>query len=180
MSDFTFTIAAEELAKGLRPSAKSPRDKKFLVEAVGAVGRDGVLAAIDELTRMDTSEISDAFPFPQLFVFTNFIIVCSSTKIYEWNSGSLTLKHTATVQKSIWTAVDFYDYVYMSNGAVAVVRDATLGTYSETTDLPTTTSILNYNGQVIVGAPDTYVPGVNLSMLADELDITLTQHGDWT
>ena len=179
MAEFTFTIDADKLTKGLRPSAKTPRNNEYLVESTGALGRDGTLTAIDELTRLAISAITDAFPFPQLFVFTNFILVCSSTKIYEWDGSSLTLKHTATTACSVWTAVDFYDYLYMSNGTVTVVRDASTGVYSETTDLPTATSILNFNGQVIVGAPDASVLGADLSMLADEFDITLSAHGDW-
>ena len=177
-NEFTFTITADQLTRGLRPSKRAPRDSKYLVESKGAIGRDGVLSAIDELSRMDTSDITDAFPFPQLFVFTNMVIVCSSTKIYEWVSGALVLKLTTT-GKSTWSAVDFYDYIYMSNGAVAVVRDSASGEYSVDSDLPTANSILNYNGQVVIGSPDATIPSVGLSLMADELDITLTQHGDW-
>jgi len=52
-----------------------------------------------------------------------------------------------------WAAVDFYDYIYMSNGAVAVVRDPNTGTFSTTTDQPTAVAICNYNGQVMIGSP---------------------------
>ena len=178
MAKFTFTIAAEELANGLRPSKRSPRNAKYLVESKGAVSRDNVLSAIDELTRMDTSGITDAFPFPQIFTFTNFIIVCSSTKIYEWVAGALVLKLTVTAG-STWSAVDFYDYVYMSNGKVAVVRDYGTDEYSLSADLPTANSILNYNGQVIIGAPDVTIPGIGLLLDASPLDVTLSQEGSW-
>jgi len=75
--EFTFTISADQLANGLRPSKKVPRDSRFLVESKGAIGSDGSLTAVDDLTRMATTIITDAFPFPQLFVFVNFIVVCS-------------------------------------------------------------------------------------------------------
>ena len=179
MPDFEFTIPAEQLTKGLRPSKRLPRDSKFLVESLGAVGRDGVLASVDELTRIDTSAITDAFPFPQVFVFINRIIVCGSVKIYEWINSALVLKLTASKAKSTWTAVDFYDYIYMSNGAVAVVRNPETGVYSETTTIPTANSILNYNSQVILGAPDTTIAGASLTMPASNFAITTTQHGSW-
>jgi len=175
---FALTITAEDLTKGLRSSARSPRNSKYLVESKGAVGCDGVLAAINELTRMNTSGITDVFPFPQIFVFTNMTIVCSSTKIYEWINDAL-VEQLEVTAGSTWSAVDFYDYAYLSNGKVAVIRDAGTGDYSITTDLPAVNCMLNYNGQVIVGAPEVTVIGASLSIVADVLTATLSQHGSW-
>jgi len=179
MPDFTFTIEADQLSKGLRPSKRLPRNSKFLVESLGAVGRDGVLASIDELERIDTSIITDAFPFPQVFVFVNHIIVCGSVKIYEWVGEELVSKITASAAGSTWTALDFYNYIYLSNGAVSIVRNAETGAYSETTSIPTANSALNFNGQVMLGAPDVTVDGASLTMPVGDLDITLTQRGSW-
>lgn len=151
-NDFTFIITADQLSKGLRPSRRMPRDSKYLIESKGAVGREGVLVAIDELARMATTEITDGFPYPQIFVFTNVMIVCGSTKIYERVGTTLVLKLTVAANL-VWSAVDFYDYIYMSNGKVAVVRDSGTGGYTVTTDLPAANSMLNYNGQVIIGTP---------------------------
>ena len=125
---FSVTIKSNELARGLRPSRRVPRNSGFLVTCVGATGKDGTLSALDEITRIDTSDITDVFPYPQIFVLTNMIIVCSSTKIYEW-TGSLVEKLEVTAGSS-WTVVDFYNYVYMSNGAVVVVRDPATGVYA--------------------------------------------------
>lgn len=177
--EFTYTITAQELAKGLRPSKRTPRDARFLFESKGAIGRDGVLSAIDELTRIDTSGITDSFPFPQIFVFTNVVIVCSCTVIYEWVSGSLVPKLTVTAG-STWTAVDFYDYIYLSNGKVAVVRDPDLKTYSAVTTVPTASSICNFNGQVIVGSPDVVIPGAGMTWKGGALSNTLTIIGTLT
>ena len=156
MAGFTFTIPADQLAKGLRPSKRVPRNAKYLVESKGAVGRNGVLSAVNELVRIDTSLITDSFPFPQLFVFTNLIIVCGQTKIYELTDSGLVEKLTVAAG-STWTAVDFYDYFYISNRKVAVVRNADTKEYTESVELPVGNSILNYNGQVIVGALDAIV-----------------------
>jgi len=178
--DFTFTISSDQLTRGLRPSKRAPRDSKFLVESKGAIGQDGVLCAIDQLTRTATAEVTDTFPFPQLFVFTNLIIVCGRLKIYELTSGSLSLKYTATTGGSTWTAVDFYNYVYLSNGREAVTRNPDTGVYSLSTTLPKAMSICNFNGQVIVGAPDAAAEGASLSMKAGVFELTVSQNGSWS
>ena len=152
-SGLIIKIDAGELSRGLRPSKRMPRNSKFLTECSGAVGRDGVLSVLDEVTRIATTAITDDFPYPQIFVFTNVIIVCSSTKVYEWVSSALVEKIEVSAG-STWTALDFVEYLYLSNGNVAVVRDAGDKTYSETTDLPTAMAACNFNSQVILGSPD--------------------------
>jgi len=152
---FTFTIKAKELSQGLRPTKRNPRDNDFLVTCIGAVGKDGVLQVPDVLTRIATELITDGFPYPQIFVFVNMMIVCGLTKIYEWDGATLNLKFTAEEAGGIWSAIDFYDYVYMSNGKIAVIRDAGSYEYSVSTVQPSATGICNYNGQVIIGSPDT-------------------------
>ena len=177
---FSITIDTTKLSKGLRPSKRMPRNSGFLVECKGAVGRDGVLQVLDELTRIDTSVITDAYPYPQIFVFTNLIIVCSSTKIYEWVGGSLVEKLTVTAG-SLWSAVDLYDFIYMSNGNVAVLRDSGSKVYSTTTEQPKAMALCNFNGQILAGATDIEggVPGASLTMNEGSIDLTVTQHGDY-
>ena len=97
----------------------------------------------------DTSMITDDFPYPQILAFSKVTIVCGATKICEVVDGSLTLQLTV-MASDLWSAVDFYDYIYMSNGAVAVVRDSNTGEYSSTVDLPSANGMLNYNGQVLI------------------------------
>jgi len=175
---FSHVIDANQLSKGLRRSKRNPRNSGLFYECQGAVGRDGVLQVMDELTRI-AADVTDVFPFPQLFVLTNIIIVCSQTKIYEWNGSALVEKISVTAGSS-WTAVDFYSYVYLSNAKVAVIRDAGSKTYSETTDLPTNMAACDFNGQVMIGSPDVDGPGTSLNIVASSIDLTLTQHGDWT
>jgi len=177
-ASFTLDITSEQLKKGLRPSSRVQRDSKFLVTAQSVVGRDGTLEVIDELTGIDTSAITDAFPFPQLFVFTNLIIVCSAKIIYEYIGGALVAKYTASSAGGTWSAVDFYDFIYLSNGSIAVVRDAITKVYSLSAVLPSAVSILNYNGQVIVGAPDQSGLGASLCVDAGSIDTTITQLGE--
>jgi hypothetical protein len=177
--DFSFIIETGQLATGLRPNKRTPRESTFLTESKGAFGSDGVLSSVDELSRIDTSDITDSFPFPQIFVFTNMIIVCGRDKIYELVNNSLALKLTVT-GKSTWAAVDFYNYVYLSNGLVAVIRDPDTGVYSITTDLPSASDICNFNGQVIISSPGATVPGADLLLADGSSTITLTGQGDFS
>ena len=151
---FTFMIGPQELSRGLRNSKRSPRNNKLLVECAGAVGLDGVLQVLDDLSGeiIDTSVITDAFPYPQIFVFPRVVIVCGQTKIYEYVSSALTLRITASIVGAIWSAVSFGEYVYMSNSEVTIVRRAEDGVFEEVTDKPLANAICDYNGQVLIGA----------------------------
>ena len=76
--------------------------------------------------------------------------------------------------------MDGYDYIYMSNGKVVVVRDPATFAYSETTDLPTASSIVNFNGQAIIGAPDTLLPGVDITIESTPIELNLDLGGYYT
>ena len=150
---FTFEIDSKDLLGGLRPSEYSPRNEKFLTECTGAIGYEKTLQTIEDVTNLlvDTSLITDGFPYPQIFAFSKHIIICGETKIYELVGAALVLK--LTVAAGIrWSAIDFYDYIYMSNGKVSVVRSATDGNYT-LSDLPIASTICNFKGQVMIGAP---------------------------
>lgn len=179
---FTVTITAEQLKRGLRATKRSPRNAGFLVECIGAVGFDGVLQALEALSKFSTSVITDVFPFPQIFVCPNFLIVCSAKKIYEYNpiTEVLDLKYTAAVAAGVWTIADFYDYAYLSNGNIAVVRNAASKAYGITTALPSATAICNFNGQVVIGAPDQVGLVANLKMPIGTLELTISQLGTLT
>lgn len=170
---FSLTIESDKLKRGLRPSRRTPRNMGYLVKAQGAVGRDGVLQSIEDLEFLDTSLVGEDFPYPQIFVFTNMIIVCGATRIYELVSGSLVLKYTATRIGSTWTAVDFFDYVYMSNGVDAVIRDSASKTYSISYTQPYCTAMCNYNGQVVVGGSGSDAGELN-SVFSATSDVSCT------
>lgn len=153
---FTYDIDSEDLSKGLRPSEYSSRNKKFLTECIGAIGYEESLQALSNILSgfelVDTSLITDGFPYPQIFAFTKHIIVCGETDIYELVGAGLV--HKLNVAAGIrWSAIDFYDYIYMSNGKVSVIRSAADGVYS-LSNLPITITICDFNGQVMVSAPD--------------------------
>ena len=162
--NFELTIDSGSLSRGLRPSKRLPRNNPFLTENIGLVGRDDVLQGLDEITRIATATITDLFPFPQIFVFTNVIIVCSQNTIYEWVSGALVSKLAGLTRGSTWSAIDFYDFIYLTNGRVSVTRNALSKVYAIDSTIPHGMSLCNFNGQVFVGAPDVNAPGIDLSI----------------
>jgi hypothetical protein len=150
---FTLSLTPEDLMKGLRPSSHSPRNTPFDVVCSGVIGRDGALVRQESLTRIDTSVITDGFPYPQIFTFPNLILVCGSTKIYEFTPPStLTLKLTTTAG-NLWSCVAVGEYVYMSNGVVAVERNPETKAYATSSDVPICEAICDFNKQIIIGAP---------------------------
>jgi len=148
--EFSVYIESEVLSKGLRPSKRVVRNTKYLVRSIGAVGRDQVLQVIDDLeeNRIDTSIITDGFPYPQIFIFPAFTIICGETDIYEYD-GVMNLMFTASAG-DLWSVAEFFEYIYMSNGVESIVRDPTAKTYSYAL-LPAASAICNYNGQVMIG-----------------------------
>lgn len=155
---FSHIITGSKLSKGLRTNKRQARNNDMLVTCVGAVGRDNVLQVLEELSRVDTSVITDSFPYPQLFVLVRHVIICSQTKIYELVSGSLVEKISVTAG-STWRVVDFLDWLYFSNGKVSVERNPQTLEYALST-LPLATAMCNYNGQIIIGSPDVEITDV--------------------
>lgn len=139
---------SEQLQRGLRPMAEVPRNSNFLIQCDGAIGYHGSLQGIQAVTALATAAITDGFPYPQLFICANVIVICGRTKIYEWVNSALVEKITVTAGNP-WTLVDFYDQLYLSNGVVAVERRAGDKVYAVRADLPIAEALCNYGGQVI-------------------------------
>ena len=153
---FSVDLSGEALSRGIRPSKRVPRNSGYLTESAGAVGLDGVLQTLEDLNeeRFAIAPITDTFPYPQVFVFTNLTIVCDERNIYELVAGALVHELGPVTAGGLWSATDLYDFIYMSNGMVVVVRSAESKTFSLSTDYPIASAICNYNGQVMVGGPD--------------------------
>ena len=151
-NNFTLSLNAKDLARGLRVSKRSLRNSGYLVQSSGAVSRDGVLQTLSNMSQEDFSVITDGFPYPQIFAFPNLIIVCGETQIYELVSGTLVLKITVTAGTP-WSVMASGEYIYMSNREVSVVRDPNSLAYA-LSDLPTASCICNFNGQVLIGSPE--------------------------
>lgn len=153
---FSLPISAKALSKGLRNNPSNVANVHATTVCDGLVGKDGVLQKIQSM--LNTYEISTTFPYPQIFVETNLIIICTSSEIYEFSNNLLSLKITASAVGTTWDLISSHDFIYMSNGIVAITRDPISKEWAESATLPTATAICNYNGQIIIGAPDAGYP----------------------
>lgn len=159
---FDFVIGSDDLARGLRPTKRNPRNNKYLIECIGAVGLDRVLQVIDDLENDRIEwfpDLMSEFPWPQIFVFVDRVILCDEGSIHEWDGTSLTKKAPTGIfsyfaSGELWSAVDFHSFVYMSNGLYAVIINTSTGEYEITVEQPSCKSMCNFNGQVIIGSPD--------------------------
>lgn len=154
---FMFTIGADELSRGIRPSKRAARNEKYLVQSISAVGLDGVLQVIDDLeaNRVDTTlDITDGFPYPQIFVFKEVILFCGEADIYEYVTGVLTHRLGPVTVGTLWSAIEYHNFIYMSNGVVAVIRDPNSGIFAVTALQPAAYAMCDFNGQVMLGGPE--------------------------
>ena len=141
---------SEQLQRGLRPLAELPRNSNFLVQCDGAIGYHDSLQGITAITAMATSAITDGFPYPQLFLLSNLILVCGKTKLYEWVNSALVEKITVSAGNP-WSVVEFYDQLLLTNGVVTVERRPGDKVYAVRADLPVGEALFNFGGQIIVG-----------------------------
>ena len=165
MKDFSYPIL-DNLKNGLAKNFNK-RNNPFLIESVGAFPQDEMLRALEVFTVIDISSITPIpqFPFPQLFVFSDCIIVCTATQIYEYANSTLALKRGGLPPGSTWDAVDFKTYIFLTNGKCAVIKRSNDMEYIVDTDNPYGLGVCNYNGQVLIGSPNTPVDSTFTSEL---------------
>ena len=127
------------------------RNRPYLVQSLGAFPFEGVLQAVRQFSRIDTSSLGTlSFPYPQLFVLQNVIIVCISTAIYEYSGGTLTLKIGSLTAGSTWQVLDYKTFLSFTNGKVAVTKNPQNGNYAVDSSLPVGNACCDYNGQALV------------------------------
>lgn len=159
MNQFTYTIK-EPLAKGLAP-AGNPRNRPMLSDSVGAFPFDGTLQGVPSFSLIDVSSLGEqTFPYPQLFVTPNVTIVCTQTAIYEYNGSSLTLKLGSLTAGVTWSCIAYKDFIYLTNGKVAVTRDPQSLAYAIDTTVPFATCGVDYNGQALLGSVNQSVTSI--------------------
>lgn len=157
MKDFNYPIT-EHLKKGLAVTY-NPRNVPFLVESIGAFPYENKLQAIKVFGRIDTSSLGAlSFPYPQLFVFSDSILVCTQTKIYELVDNALVLKIENLPAGQTWSAVDFKTYIYLTNAMCVVEKNSQNGVYALNITLPFGMCVCNYNGQILLGSPNMPMP----------------------
>jgi len=163
MREFNYTMK-KALVVGLRKTDKNKRGRQALVQSTGMVPVEGALSAIEALSEIDLSVISPApeFPYPQLFELNQLTLVCTATQIYELESDgvTLTLKIDSLNEGHVWSVADFHNFLMLTNGKQVVYRDGETKTFSanDPYGMSSASGVCNYNGQILVAAPNVVVP----------------------
>ena len=158
MRSFRFPLT-QYIDKGLS-LANNARNNPLLSESIGAFPYQGTLEAVEEFTRIDTSGLpAHSFPYPQIFVISNTVVVCLEDAIYETTNGvSYTLKISGLTVGTLWSLVDFKTYIVLMNGATAVQKVHDTGVYEVVSygadKIPHGETVCNFNGHILIGSPE--------------------------
>lgn len=153
---FSLTLDSTELIKGLRQHDTQPRNGQGFEVMSGVKGKDGslqrLLSADFPLFPYDALDLSN-FPWPQVFRFEKHVVVCNQSSMYEYDatSGWINKLTGITTSSQPWHAASSYDWIYFTNGKVAVVRNPETHAYAVDSSAPVGLGVCNYNGQIIVG-----------------------------
>lgn len=151
-----FVPFQEGLHKGLRPSARNNRNVQYLIQATGMFPEEGTLRSVPEITLLTgITALGETFPYPQIHVGQNHVVVFGESTIWEHQDGSFVQQLSGLTPGSIWTVADFNDYLLAANGEQIVKRDANTHAWSIVDDdnLPVSYVVAAVNGQLIVGSP---------------------------
>lgn len=142
------------LNKGLDPADTPTLNSKYLLKSDGAFVREGVLRN-DFVPFYANPTIYGTFPYMQIFSLSQHLIVCLQDQIWERDDKSSTWGQKLNLIPAgyTWNVIDRGDFLYLSNGRVAVIRDAGTGQYSITTDYPAAACMCDPNKQVLIGGP---------------------------
>lgn len=136
------------------------------------------LESLDPMVFIDASGLDCTFPYPQLFVLQEVIIVASASVICEYTptmgagpyslipgvggmapgdaiggGGTFNEMLTGLPVGSTWEVLDYGPFVALTNGVVTVTRDPIAGSYSVSQVMPASYACGDYNGQAVIGSP---------------------------
>ena len=176
MKEFSLDISAM-FKHGLRQRVKDRRNSIGLVDLVNYEPTEDGLMPYNPVLPFMTQEllytygIGFEYPFPQMFVASNKIFLCTATKIYLVDPNSMTslyeldvYDYDTSVQTTIpegnyWHLVDLNEAWYLTNGACIVFfpgRGQILGN-DESVWISKTKSVTcgsHYKGRTVLGGLD--------------------------
>src|SRR5512135_3785635 len=139
----TVIVLKDILRQGLAQN-NNPRNNPALVQSDGAFVYEGALQSVEQFTAMTlpaTPTTAFAFPYPQLFVLSDVILLCNVDQIWEWagsgGDNGWTSMITSLTHGTPWTVVDQKSYIALSNMQVAVSKNPLTGGYAIDTSIPT-------------------------------------------
>lgn len=154
MKDFNYPVL-DHLKKGLA-TRYNHRNAPFLVESYGAFPYENKLRSLDLFSIINPFIVGPfTFPYPQLFVYSDCIIFCTSTEIYEYTPPvteqvSLVLPKTYAIGFDSVKKLTAIQVVFSLSGTpIRYTIDGTLPTIS--------TGTLVQNGQTVIIGGNAYV-----------------------
>jgi hypothetical protein len=161
MKEFNYQFR-KGLVVGLRSSENNQRNGQALTLSTGMYPTQGSLQSLPAISRLDTSTLDPlpVFPFPQIFELKDgTVMVCTSSEIYTYASNTFTQELGGLTPGHLWTVADFNGFLFMANGKQTVYRDGVTRVFSanDIYGMSSCSGVCNFNGQLIVAAPDTVI-----------------------
>jgi hypothetical protein len=158
MQEYTFKI---KNFNGLRKSLYTSSGAETLAVASNLLGEAGKLVTPSKLTAIDVSALNCAWPFPQFFLWRNWILVLTINAIYRYDDGVFDLLLADLPEGGRWSGITNGEYAYFTNESCKVVYDPEEHIFklSENAYIVTGISAELFNGQFILA-------GVSLDHLA--------------
>jgi hypothetical protein len=173
MSEHVFPLG-EFIKKGLAPN-KNKRNNPMLILSEGMFPYEGVLQSVRDftdnqidfhigdylvtdsgnyITRDDGIKIvtdTVQFPYPQIWVLTDVIVVAMQSTIMELEGSTLVSKIDGITAGDTYTLLDYYTFIYMSNGVEAITKNPLSSDYTVNSTVPIARASCDFNGQAILG-----------------------------
>lgn len=158
MREFTKVIAPE-LVAGLRPDDRLQRNQQFLYEAFNVLARKEGLSGFESITDPFNGTLTVDFPFPQIYVGKEEILLLGKTQISEVDELSTPWDYTAIPiedyedipEGGVWHVADFNGSWYLFNGSCIIGKIDGEVFVNDQIDVSTGT---NFRGRCIVGGLD--------------------------
>ena len=166
MKEAIFPLKAT-LSKGLGVKY-NVRNRPFLIQSIGAFPFEDVLQSVKQFSRIDTTVMGAlVFPYPQLFVLNDVIVVTGPTSFYEYDGSNLTLKIDGLTEVGPWTVLDYKVFLYFSNGSTVVIKNPANGSYQVSYDYPASVAACDFHGQALIAHPQVTVNPISTHYLLD-------------
>ncbi len=159
MKEFAYPLV-DDLKVGLRPNDN--HKAKGLTDLRNAkINKDGLVPFV-ELTNSITGQ-SVSWPYPQLFIGTNYRLLCTQTSVYSIDSNWTLTEELSGLSagSTLWDFTDYGDYFVLANGSVIVyinhgtvdtpVSPAVYASMTSNSTFPRCATYCNFNGQLIGG-----------------------------
>jgi hypothetical protein len=142
----------------IEPGVNGIEPYKSIKNPAGLVTEEGFDLLMEDGQRMMLESAGyfdiSKWPFPQLFVGANYVILAEKDKIYSVDENWVCTEELSVIGGDVWDFVDFGPYLLLLNGEVIVYVDPTTDTFTQATSLDTMPRLgtaCNFKGQIVGG-----------------------------